>query len=119
MAFAGAAGAEKQRVFALPDEGAGGQIEDQAAIHLRVETEVEIIKSSLRVAEGGLLAPPLQQTIAAPRQFVRDQARDQIDGGHGFGLSLAQSCFEHGGHAAEPKLSQCTLQFNEVHSLLS
>src|SRR5580693_2281401 len=104
MAFAGAAGAEKQRVFALPDEGAGGQIEDQAAIHLRVETEVEIIKSSLWVAKGSLFTPPLQQTVTASGQFIRDQARDQIDGGHGFSLSLAQSRFENSGHAAEPKL---------------
>ncbi len=89
VAFAGTAGAEKQRVFPLSDEGAGGQIEDQTAIHLRVETEVEIIQSSLRVAEGCLFAPPFQQPVAAPGQFVRDQARDQIDGSHGLGLSLA------------------------------
>src|SRR5580658_5394501 len=99
MAFAGAAGAEKQRVLPLPDEGAGGQIEDKAAIHLRVETEVEIIQSSLRVAEGGLFTPSFQQTVTASGQLVRDQARDQIDGRHGFGLSLTQSCFEDGGHA--------------------
>src|ERR1700691_4997004 len=86
VALAGTAGAEKQSVLPLPDEGAGGQIEDKAAIHLRVKTEVEIIQSSLRVAEGRLFTPPLQQTVAAPGQFVRNQARDQIDGGHGFGL---------------------------------
>src|SRR5271170_8105739 len=89
VALAGTAGAEEQRVFALSDEGAGGQIEDQAAIHLRVKTEVEIIQSSLRVAERCLLTPPFQQTVTAPGQFVRDQARDQVDGSHGFGLSLA------------------------------
>src|SRR5580704_5559008 len=109
MALASAAGAEEQSVFPLADEGAGGQIEDHAAIHLRVKAEVEIIQSSLRVAECCLFAPPFQQPVAAPGQFVRDQARDQIDGGHRFSLSLAQSCFEHSGHATEPKLSQCTL----------
>src|SRR6185312_2698615 len=62
VAFSGTAGAEKQSVLPLPDEGAGGQIEDQAAIHLRVETEVEVIQSSLRIAEGRPFAPPLQQT---------------------------------------------------------
>src|ERR1700691_5017994 len=86
MAFAGAAGAEKRAVSPFSNESAGGEIEDQTPIHLRVKTEVEIIQSSLRVAEGCLFAPPLQQTVAAPGQFVRDQARDQIDGGHGFGL---------------------------------
>src|ERR1700733_4851494 len=104
MALASAAGAEEQSVFPLSDEGAGGQIEDQAAIHLRVKTEVEIIQSSLRVAERCLFTPPFQQTVTPSGQFVRDQTRDQIDGCHGFGLSLAQSCFEHSGHAAEPKL---------------
>src|SRR5579859_1992064 len=89
VAFAGAAGTEKQRVFPLSDEGAGSQVEDQAAIHLRVKTKVEIIQSSLRVAEGGLFSSPLQQTVAAPSQFVSNQARDQIDGGHSFGLCLA------------------------------
>ena len=34
-----------------------------------------------------------------------DQARDQIDRRHGFGLRLAQAGFQHGGHAAEPQLS--------------
>ena len=48
----------------------GGQVEDQTAIHLRVEGEVEVVQRLLRVAEGGLFAPPLQQPIAAPGQFV-------------------------------------------------
>jgi hypothetical protein len=37
MTLAGAAGAEEQRIFALADESARSQIEDHAAIHLRVE----------------------------------------------------------------------------------
>ena len=72
----------------LPMKRAGGQIEDQAAIHLRVEGEVEIIERSVRVAKAGLFTPSLQQTISAAGEFVGDQTRDQIDGGHGFGLSL-------------------------------
>ena len=40
--------------------------------------------------------------------------RDQIDGRHGFGLSLAQAGFEHGGHAAEPELAQRTFEFDEM-----
>ncbi len=59
----------------------------------------------LRVAEGGLFAPAFQQSVAAAGQFVADQARDQIDRRHGFGLRLVQSGFQHGGHAAEPELS--------------
>ena len=59
----------------------------------------------MRVAKGGLFAPAFQQAVAAPGEFVGDQTRDQIDGRHGFGLRLMQTCFQHGGHAAEPELS--------------
>jgi hypothetical protein len=65
MTFARAAGAEKQRILPLGDEGAGGQVEDQTAIDLRIEIEIEIVEGLLRVAEGGLLAPPLQEALAA------------------------------------------------------
>ena len=58
----------------------------------------------MRVAKAGLFAAAFQQPVGAAREFVRDQARDQIDGRHGFGLGLAQTCFQHGGHAAEPEL---------------
>jgi len=101
MTFARAAGAEKQGILPLGDEGTRGQVEDQTAIDLRVEIEIEIVQRLLRVAEGGLLAPPLQQALAASGEFIGDQTRDQIDGGHGFGLSLAQARFQHGGHASE------------------
>src|ERR1700679_4161717 len=92
MAFAGTAGAQKQCVFPLSDEGAGGQIEDQAAIHLRVKTEVEIIQSSLRVAEGCLFTPPLQQTmglavdeVAIQRKLPDERAIcRKLSGGCGF-----------------------------------
>ena len=105
VTLARAAGTEKQRIFPLADEGARGQVEDQAAIHLRIEGEVEVVQRLVRIAEGGLFAPALQQPVAAPGEFVGDQTRDQIDRRHGFGLRLAQSGFQHGGHAAEPELS--------------
>ena len=74
MRFAGAAGAEEQCIFALADEGAGSQVEDQAAIHLLIEGEVEVVQSLVRVAEGGLLAAPVEQPLAAPGQLIGDQA---------------------------------------------
>ena len=83
----------------------GGEVEDQTAIHLRIEVEVEVVERLLRIAEGGLFAPPLQQAVAAPGQLVGDQARDQIDRRHGLGLRLVQARFQHGGNAAEPQLS--------------
>jgi hypothetical protein len=40
----------------------GGQIEDQTAIHLGIEGEVEVVEGFLRIAKPGLLAPAFQQT---------------------------------------------------------
>ena len=86
------------------DEGAGGQVEDQAAVHLLVEVEVEVVEGSLRVAKLGLLGPAFQQAIAATSEFVRDQAGEEVDGRHGFGLRLVKTSFEHGGDTAQPQL---------------
>jgi len=103
--FTGAAGAEEQRIFPFVDKGAGGQIENQTAIHLRIEGEVEVVQRLVWVAEGGLFAAPVEQPLTAPGQLVGDQARDQIDGRHRFGLSLVQPGFQHGGDSAQPELS--------------
>ena len=84
------------------NEGAGGQVEDQTAIHLLVEVEVEVVEAPLWVAKLGLLGSALQQAIPATSEFVRDQAGEEVDGGHGFGLSLAETGFEHGGNTAQP-----------------
>ena len=43
VALSGAAGTEKQGVFPAIDEAAGGKIEDQTAVHLGVEGEVEVV----------------------------------------------------------------------------
>jgi hypothetical protein len=59
----------------------------------------------VRVAEGGLFAPTIQESLAAAGKLITHQTRDQIDRRHGFGLRLAQSGFQHGGCAAEPELS--------------
>jgi hypothetical protein len=104
VALARATRSKEQCVFALADESASSQVVDQTAIHLGIEVEVEVIERLLRIPEGGLLAPPFQQAVAAPAQLVGDQARDQIDRRHGFALGLAQSRFQHGGDAAEPQL---------------
>ena len=111
--------AKKQRVFALADEPAGGQIEDQTAIHLRIEGEVEVVESP--VGDRGS-RPVCAAAPAAGRErrvsSSRDQAGDQIDGRHGFGLRLAQAGFQHGGHAAEAELPQGAFEFDEVHALV-
>jgi hypothetical protein len=116
VAFARAAGSEKERIFAAINEGSGGEIEDQTAVHLGIEAEVETIERLVRIAEAGVFAAPFEQAVRAPGEFVRDQRGKQVDGRHGFGLSLKQAGFEHVGHAAEAELAQRALEFDEVHS---
>src|SRR5260370_26426405 len=100
----GAAGAEEQGMFALAYEGSGGQVEDQTAIHFGIESKVEVVERLIGVAKTSLLAAALQQSVRAPRQFVGDQAGNQVDGCHRLGLRLAQAAFQYGGHAAQPEL---------------
>jgi hypothetical protein len=60
VTLARAAGAEKQRVFSFGDESASRQIEHQTAVHLGIESEVEVIERAVGVAEAGLFAAALQ-----------------------------------------------------------
>lgn len=108
-------GTEKQRIFPAVDEGSGGEVEDEAAVHLGVEGEVEVIECLVGIAEAGVLAAPFEQAVGAACEFVRDQAGEQIEGSHGFGLSLSQAGFQHIGHAAEAELAQSAFEFDEVH----
>src|SRR5436190_345877 len=80
------------------------QIEDEAAIHLGVEGEIEV-EGFVGIAKGGEFAAAVEEAVAAPGEFVVDQAREQIHGRHGLGLSLTQSSLQHGGYAAQPELS--------------
>jgi hypothetical protein len=82
VTFAASGWTEKQGVFALADEGAGGQIEDQAAIHLGVELEVEVVQSLVGIAELRLLCGAAPAGARCGRQFVGDQDGDQVDGRH-------------------------------------
>ena len=106
VTFAAARRTKKQGVFAPSDPAGGGQIEDQTAIHLGVELEVEVIQLLVGVAELRLLVAPLQQPLAAAGKFVGDQRGDQVDGRHVLRLRLQQACFQHGGHAAQAQLHQ-------------
>jgi hypothetical protein len=63
------------------------------AIHLLVEVEVEVVQGLMRIAEGSLLFSALQQAIATTLEFIGDQAGEEVDGRHGFGLSLVQASF--------------------------
>src|SRR4051812_20897767 len=77
VALSRSSGTEKQSVLAFVDEGAGGEVEDQAAIHLGIECEVEVVERAIGIAESCLFATAFEQPIGAARQFIRYQARDQ------------------------------------------
>jgi hypothetical protein len=105
VTLAGAGWAEKQGIFVARDEGASGQIEDQAAIHLLVESEVEVVESAIEIAETGFLSTPVQEPVGTPCEFIRYESGKQIDGRHRFGLGLVQPGFQHSCNSAEPELS--------------
>src|ERR1019366_2301988 len=119
VALAGAGRTEKQCVFAARDKAGSSQVEDQAAIHLLVEGEVEVVEGLVGVAELRLLFPPLQQALAPPGQFVGGQTGGQVEGDERFGLCLAQAGLQHGGHSAQAQLFESTIEFNQVHSSTS
>src|ERR1019366_6765201 len=85
VGLSGAGGTQKQGGFAARGKAGSSQVEDQAAIHLLVEGEVEVVEGLVGVAELRLLFPPLQQALAPPGQFVGDQTGEQVDGGERFG----------------------------------
>src|SRR5437868_12419214 len=119
MTFSGAASTEKKCIVALADEATSSQIEDQAAVHFRIEGEVEVVERLVRIAKVRLLAPAFQQPITPAGEFIRHQARNQIDRRHRFGLSLAQTGLQHGGNATESELPQGPFQFRYSHSVVS
>ena len=104
MALAGAGQPEKEGVFAPLDEAAGGEFEDEGAVHLLVEVEVEGVEGLAGVAEAGLLVPALKEPVLAAHQLVVDEGRDEVERGELFGLGLTEPGFEDGGHAGERSL---------------
>src|SRR5260370_15351061 len=96
---------QEKGIFPLADEGTRSQIEHQAAIHLRVEGEVEVVQSLMRVAEGGLFAPAIQESLTAAGQLVAHQTGDEIDRRPGFRLRLGASGFPPGGGSPAPGMS--------------
>ena len=115
VALARTGRAQKQGVLALGDEARGRELEDERAVDLRVEGEVEAVERAVGVTESGLLVPPGEQPVLAPLEFVVDERRDEVDGGHLLGLGLLQARVEHVGHAGEAELAQRLVEFDEIH----
>src|SRR5215469_3042714 len=115
MTFSRSRGAQEKAVFMASHEGRVGEIKHQAPIHFRVEGEVEAIKGLVLVAEGGLLFSALEQAIAATIQFIGDEAGEEVEGRHGFGLRLVQASFQNRSHPAQAKLAKSTIELDHVH----
>ena len=70
---------EKERVFALRDEAAGGELVDQRAIHLLVEIEIEGVERAIGITEARLFVPALEQAVLPAQELVGHEHRHQID----------------------------------------
>jgi hypothetical protein len=80
MTLARAGRAQKQSVLMAANEGTPEQLEDQTAIHLGIEGEIEVVQGLERIAKGGLLAPAFEQPVGAPAEFIGHQTGDQVPG---------------------------------------
>src|SRR5215469_9399764 len=96
-------------------KGCAGEVEHQAAIHFRIEGEVEGLEGLVLVTESGLLFSALEQAIAATIQFIADEAGEKVEGRHGFGLRLVQASFQNRSHPAQAKLAKSTIELDHVH----
>ena len=63
VTFPAAGRTDQQNVFALRDEATGRELEEERAIHLLVEAEVEAIERATRITEARLHAPSFEQPI--------------------------------------------------------
>jgi hypothetical protein len=106
---------EKEGVFATADEGGGRQIEDEGAIHLLVEIEIEAVERLAGIAEAGLLVASVTEPVLSTLQFVADEHRDEIEWRHAFGLRMLQAGWEYVCDAREAQLPEGTIDFGEGH----
>ena len=101
VTLAGTRLADQQDVLALGDEACGSELEDECAVDLLVEGEVEAVERAVGVSESGLLVSSGEQAVLAALELVGDERGEQVDRGHLVGLGLEQSRFEDVRHAGE------------------
>jgi len=119
VALASARRAEEERVLAALHEAAGGQLEDEAAIHLLVEVEVEAVERLARVAEGALLEAALDEAVASARQLVIDEGGEEVERSELLGLCLEDAGLDGLGHARQAQGGEGTGDFDEIHVSVS
>ena len=119
MALAGAGRAEEERVFALRDEAAGGELEDEGPVELLVEVEIEGVEGLVGVAEAGVGPPAGEEPILAADELIADERRDEVERRQPFGLRLAEPGLQDVGHAGEAELAEGAIEFGQGHSGVS
>src|SRR5438132_8886940 len=105
MALAGAGRAEEEAVLVLGDEAAGGEFEDEAAIELPIEVEIEGVEGLADVAKAGLFEAALEEPILPAEQFVADERREEVDRGQRLRVGLEEPRLQAGGHPGAAELT--------------
>src|SRR6266536_1619018 len=103
----------------LGDEVAGRELEDETAVHLFVEVEIEGVQPLVRVTEAGLLDAAGEQPVLAAQELIADESGEEVDRRQLSGLGFEQARLEGGGHAGAAELAKGALQFDEVHEGIS
>src|SRR5439155_26252282 len=115
MTLARAGRAEEDDVVALGEEAAGGELEDEVAVHLLVEGEVEAVEGLVGVAKLGLLEPAGEEAVGAAGEFVLEEEGEEVGVGAVVGLRLDEARLEARGDAAETEVAECAEEFRELH----
>ena len=119
VTLAGAGRSEEKRVFVLGDEAGGREVEDERAIELAIEIEIEGVERLGGIAKVRLGASPREQAILAPDELVGDERGDEIEWGLALGLGLPEAGVQDVGHAGETELAERAVEFGEGHSGVS
>src|SRR5437762_459609 len=102
-------------VLARGEEAAGGEREDEVAVHLFVEGEVEAVEGLVGVAKLGLLEPAGEEAIGAAGEFVLEEEGEEVGVGAAIGLRLDEPRLEARGDAAEPEVAERGEEVRELH----
>ena len=115
MTLARARRAEEDDVLARREEAAGGEREDEVAVHLLVEGEVEAVEGLVGIAKLGLLEPAGEEAVGAAGEFVLEEEGEEVGVGAAIGLRLDEPCLEARGDAAETEVAERVEEFRELH----
>ena len=97
-------GGPKKCIFAAINKVAAGQLEEQTAIHLLVEAEVEVVERLEWIRKPACLRR--RSSSRSPRLVSSSVTRQEMRSiGAMASLGLLQARLQHGGHAAEAQLS--------------